>query len=281
MAKDLVVGFITGYNFDKLKPWVYSLIDSGFDGDKVMVIYDPIGDDVIPKLQELGFTTVKLPRDEPFSIMVHRFYHLWWLLQNLEKKYRYVITTDVADVIFQSNPSTYLPRALKDNLCEIIASEEGLKYRDETWGDQNLRLSFGDKIHDTLKEEVICNAGVIAGRREEIEDLALNIFLSTGRSPLHVPGGGGPDQAALNVILNMTPWYDITFKSNHKHGWACQCGTVVDPAKIDTFRPHIVDCEPVWDGEHAYTPDGRKYVIVHQYNRVPEWKQVIEKRYDR
>ena len=281
MAKDAVVGFITGYNFDKLKPWVYSLIDSGFAGDKIVVIYEPVGADVVIKLEELGFKTLVLSKPEPFSIMVHRFYHLWWLLNNVEEKYRYVITTDVADVIFQSNPSLHLSSFLKDNYCEILASEEGLKYRDEPWGDQNLRLSFGDTIHQTLRDEVICNAGVIAGKHEEMESLALNIFLACGGRPLHVPGGGGPDQAALNVILNMIPWYHTTYKSNHKEGWACQSGTVADPNKINEFRPHIVDCEPVWDGEFVKTPSGKKYVIVHQYNRVPEWKQVIEKRYDR
>ena len=101
MAKDAVVGFITGYNFDKLKPWVYSLIDSGFAGDKIVVIYEPVGADVVIKLEELGFKTLVLSKPEPFSIMVHRFYHLWWLLNSVEEKYRYVVTTDVADVIFQ------------------------------------------------------------------------------------------------------------------------------------------------------------------------------------
>ena len=280
MAKDLVIGFITGYNFDKLKPWVYSLLDSGFTGDKVVVIYKPVGDDVVPKLNELGFSTFVFDKDEPFSIMVHRFYHLWWILKSVTMKYRYVITTDVADVIFQTNPSLYLP-VLKDEYCNIIASEEGLRYRDEPWGDQNLMLSYGPEIHQTLKDNVICNAGVLAGRHDEMESIALNIFLACGGRPLHVPGGGGPDQAALNVLLNMSPWNEITLRTNHKKGWACQCGTTVDPNKIDSFRSKLVDCEPVWDGEHAYTPDGRKYVIVHQYNRVPAWKEVIEKRYDR
>ena len=280
MAKDAVIGFITGYNFNKLKPWVYSLLDSKFSGDKFVFIYEPIGNDVVPKLHELGFKTIILQKNEPFSIMVHRFYHLWWFLNTIEEKYRYVITTDVADVIFQSNPSTYLS-ILRDSYNSILLSEEGLKYRDEPWGDQNLKLSFGANIHNSIKDQVICNAGVVAGKHESLESLALNIFLACQGSPLHVPGGGGPDQAALNVITNMFPWNEVVLKSDHKQGWACQCGTVADPNKINDFRPLIVDCEPFWDGEYAYTPDGRKYVIVHQYNRVPEWKKIIEERYDR
>ena len=280
MAKDAVIGFITGYNFDKLKPWVYSLLDSGFSGDKIVVIYEPIGTDVISKLEELGFKTIVFSKFEPFNVVVHRFYHLWDILNKTQEKYRYVVTTDVADVIFQTNPSTYLPM-LREAYCGILASEEGLKYRDEPWGDQNLRLSFGDNIHNTLKDQVICNAGVLAGRHEEMESLALNVYLACQGSPLHVPGGGGPDQAALNVVLNMEPWAEVTWRTNHKDGWACQCGTVADPNKINDFKPLLTDCEPFWDGNHAYTPEGRLYTIVHQYNRVPAWKEVIEKRYDR
>ena len=77
MAKDAVIGFITGYNFDKLKPWVYSLIESGFAGDKIVVIYEPIGTDVISKLEELGFKIIVFSKFEPFNVVVHRFYHLW------------------------------------------------------------------------------------------------------------------------------------------------------------------------------------------------------------
>jgi hypothetical protein len=37
--------------------------------------------------------------------------------------------------------------------------------------------------------------------------------------------------------------------------------------------------EPTFDGEYAYTSNGEKYVMVHQYNRVPEWKEKIERKY--
>lgn len=281
MEKDAVIGFITGYNFDKLKPWVYSLIDSGFAGDKYMVCYD-IAENVHKQLQTLGFTTVNIKKEEPFNIVVHRFYHLWWLLTNIKDKYRYVITTDVADVIFQTNPSEWL-RDYVDLVGDLnlVGSSEGLKYSDEPWGRDNMRLSFGENLYNRMQYRRIFNAGVIAGKHEYVRDLALNVFLSCQGSPLHVPGGGGPDQAAYNLILSMEPWWENLLVADHYDGWACQCGTTVDPNKIDSFRPNLLEGEPVWDGEYALTPYGKKYAIVHQYNRVPAWKEVIEKRYDR
>jgi hypothetical protein len=136
-------------------------------------------------------------------------------------------------------------------------------------------------VQEDMLDRGIFNAGVIAGKHDYIKDLALSITRMCIGSPLYVPGGGGPDQAAYNVILSMEPWWDNLLVTGHYEGWACQCGTTVDPNKIDSFRPHLLDGEPVWDGEYALTPYGKKYAIVHQYNRVPAWKYVIEKRYDR
>lgn len=279
MAKDAVIGFITGYKFDKLKPWIKSLEESGFEGDKILVCYD-ISNNVIDEIGRHGISVYKIPVPQPFNIVVHRFYHLWHILNNRNQKYGWVITTDVADVIFQTNPSEWLEN--NTEFCDgIIASGEGLLYKDEPWGINNMRLSFGPDIAKKMSDWPICNAGVIAGSHEQLSDLALNVFLSCQGSPLHVPGGGGPDQASYNLTLSLSPWFEITQFTTHDDGWACQCGTTVDPNKINDFRPHILDCEPNWDGEYALTPEGKKYCVVHQYNRVPEWKEVIEKRYDR
>jgi hypothetical protein len=280
MAKDAVIGFITGYKFDKLKPWIKSLEESGFEGDKILVCYD-IESNVIDEIGRHGISVIKMPIPQPFNIVVHRFYHLWQILSKSKQKYRYVITTDVADVIFQTNPSKWLDDFSNiTGECNIIGSSEGLRYRDEPWGKENMRLSFGPMIQEGMLERGIFNAGVIAGNHDYIRDLALNVFLSCQGSPLYVPGGGGPDQAAYNVIINMEPWWECLTIADHYDGWACQCGTTVDPNKIDSFRPHLLEGEPVWDGEYALTPYGKKYAIVHQYNRVPEWKEVIEKRYE-
>ena len=38
--RDIVIGCITNYNYDKIKTWVNSLDQSGFDGLKVMLCYN-------------------------------------------------------------------------------------------------------------------------------------------------------------------------------------------------------------------------------------------------
>lgn len=285
--KDLVIGFITGYNYDKLKPWVNSLLQSGFTGDKFMVVYN-INFEVTHELESKGFNIIGFNRDnnnqrwsfnEPFNIVVSRFEHLWHIYRTIlkSKNYRYIISTDVADVIFQTNPSEWLEQNLGNK--KLCVGGESLRYVDEPWGMHNMYASFGPLAADFMHDKPIHNAGTIAGTADCFVDLCYNISLLCRGAPLHVPGGGGPDQAALNLLLNMEHFKDITLYNNHDSGWACQCGTTVDPTKMEQFRPHLLSPEPHFDGEYVYTSGGKKFVLVHQYNRVPTWKEKLERKY--
>jgi hypothetical protein len=149
---DAIIGSITNYTIDQIKPWVESLNCSGFDGDRFMVCYN-IDYESVDYLKNNNFT-LKLFLDLPqqqrythisspnFHICVQRFFDMWEMLKDL-KDYRYLICTDVGDVIFQSNPSIWLKNNLKH--YQINASSESLHYRDEIlWGANNMRQSFGN-----------------------------------------------------------------------------------------------------------------------------------------
>jgi hypothetical protein len=274
---DVVIGFITGYKFAKIRPWVNSLIRSGFSGKKVMVCYN-IEQDVIDELEKLGFIVYSFHIEEQFNIVNIRFLHIWQILRDWENKPRYVISTDVADVVFQENPSVWMENNLGDK--KINVGSEGLRYKDEDWGIHNMYQSFGHIAANHMKEKPIYNAGTTAGTYNEYIDLCYNVFLLCQGAPQFVVGGGGPDQAALNLLLSLKPYEDITKFNAHDSSWSCQCGTMVDPTKIDKFRPNLLSPEPKFDGKYVYTSTGEKYTLVHQYNRIPEWKEKIEKKYE-
>ena len=83
--KDLVIGAITGYNFDAIEPWVNSLERSGFDGDKAMLCYN-ISFDVANELTKRGFKVFGFEQNEEdrlleytkpgFNVVVERFLHM-------------------------------------------------------------------------------------------------------------------------------------------------------------------------------------------------------------
>jgi hypothetical protein len=70
--------------------------------------------------------------------------------------------------------------------------------------------------------------------------------------------------------------------ADQSDAWACQAGTTADPSKIESFRPHLLEAEPIFEnglvltGQDNYNyKKGTPFVIVHQYDRVPEWKKHV------
>jgi len=272
--KDVVVGFITGYKFDKIKPWVNSLDRCGFTGDKYMVCYD-IDYDVMNELASRNYKVIKADLNDS-NVVLSRFKDLWHLFTNvIDKDYRYLITTDVKDVVFQTNPSEWLEKNIGDK--KINVASESIHYKNEAWGDNNLRLSFGDIIHKNVRENLIVNAGTISGDFRTILDLALNIYFFCGRSPEHVQGGGGPDQAALNVLLSLEPYKSILNIATSESGYAAQLGTT-GPQVQDRFQEFLVESVPTLKDDVVCTSTGIPFSIVHQYDRTP-WKNIIEEKY--
>jgi hypothetical protein len=62
-------------------------------------------------------------------------------------------------------------------------------------------------------------------------------------------------------------------------GWACQLGTTADPSKIHQFKPLLLEPSPTIKDDIVTTSKGTPYYIVHQYDRVPEWRKLIEVKY--
>ena len=277
--RDLIVGCATNYDWSKLKYWVNSINASGFEGDKILILMN-CDKETVGKISNSGFGIIAFNQDDEGNLvydsnmMVHveRFFHIYQLLR--DNLYRYVITTDVKDVIFQKNPSEWLEKNLP-NTEDLVFSSESMKYKDEPWGDQNLRETFGAQIYEDFKNNTIFNVGVLAGRGYAMKDLMMNIFASCLGRPIKIC-----DQSTFNFLISQHPYLKTSMYTKSEDGWACQLGTTADPSKIDQFRPFLLEPSPKLDGDKVVTSTGIEYTIVHQYDRVPEWKKVIEAKYD-
>ena len=277
--KDLIVGCATNYDWSKLKYWVNSINRSGFEGDKVLILMN-CDKDTVKKISDSGFSIIAFNQDSNGNLsynsnmMVHveRFFHIYQLLK--DNLYRYVITTDVKDVVFQQNPSVWLENNFTDN-DDLVFSSESMKYKDEPWGNQNLMETFGSQIYEDFKNNTIFNVGVLAGRGYAMRDLMMNIFASCLHRPIKIC-----DQSTFNFLISRHPYLKSSIYSKSEDGWACQLGTTADPSKIEQFRPFLLEPSPKMEGDKVLTSEGKEYIIVHQYDRVPEWKKVIEAKYD-
>lgn len=279
IMQDLVIGAITNYNYDNIKHWANSLDRSGFSGIKAVVCYD-VDIKLMETLENRGYLVFKSSGDGN-SIMVDRFYRYWLILNTLSTEYdiRYVVTTDIGDVVFQQNPSTWLEKTLNNTYYKINASSESIRYENEHWGRNNLSKAFGEDIYETYKENTIYNAGVMSGDMLFMRDLFLQIYLMCKGVPTHIEGGGGPDQAAYNIILNSASYSRIVRFTPSEKSWAAQLGTT-GPQVKSVFGDHLLEASPQMIDEQICTSSGEPFCIVHQYNRVPVWREIIWNKYN-
>ena len=279
--KDLIIGCCTNYDWDKIKFWVNSINKSGFEGDKVMVAFN-ISYDTVNKLTQAGFQ-VLLPgqKDEEHSrfnyqsnlpVHVERFIHIFNYLN--DKEYRYVITTDVKDVVFQNNPSHFLEENLDKTSKQFIFASESMLYKDEPWGRENLTQCYGQGIYEDFKNNTIFNVGVLAGRGDSMRDLAAMIFAMSLNRPIAIV-----DQSTFNFMISQEPYLSTSLYLRSEDAWACQLGTTADPNKLQQFKPFILEPLPRLINGKITTSTGVPFTILHQYDRVPAWKEIIEVQY--
>jgi hypothetical protein len=269
-SKSLIIGAFTNYNYNQLKPWVESIDECGFTGDKAMVVGNA-SQETIDELVKRNFIIIPMS-DIKAPIHVARFLSIYDFLKNTWQNYSHVVTTDVKDVYFQTNPIVWLELNLKNK--KLVAGSEGMRYKDEPWGNENLMQAYGPYVHEQFKNNEIYNVGTIGGVSEYVKDMMFNILFNAINRPIPIC-----DQAVYNVLIQTQPFKGVTYFAKQLDGWACQAGTTVDPSKIESFRPHLLEPEPKFEDGIVKTSLGRTFAIVHQYDRVPQWKEHIKQKY--
>lgn len=256
--KDLVISAIANYLPEKIKIYVESLNDSGFDGDKIMICYN------LPQ-ETVEYLTLKGWECYGGELVGHphmkRLIDMWWFLQNDERKWNRIITTDVRDIVWQTNPSNWL----SDNLnSEIIVASECIKNQDEPWAHKNIHEGYGPIFWNLIKENVVANVGVIAGKYQSVKDLLQLVWLvSQAGDTRHFT-----DQSALNLIINNSLLKD---KIELNSDFALQVDTLTKDNRFEK-KTYSIQNEIVMNGEIPY-------VLVHQYDRNGELKYLIENKY--
>ena len=275
MAKqNLIIGGCTNYGINELKPWVLSINETMPDVKKVMCIGNAT-QETRDWLVEQGFELVPMPQAN-IPVHVLRFLSIYEYLRENWEQYEYVITTDVKDVYFQKDAFKFLDYhnvGVRD-MHQLVCGSEALRYKDESWGNENLLQTYGPYIHNLFKDNIIYNVGVLGGSAEYMKDLVFNIFSNATNRPIPIV-----DQAVFNVLINTQPYKNVVFKTWMDHGWAVQAGTVADPSKIDGFRPNLLEPEPKFVDGKVVNSKGTEFAIVHQYDRVPEWKEFVRVKY--
>jgi hypothetical protein len=294
MAKDLIIGGASGYNWDNVKYWVNSIKETGFKGDIVLVTTNID----LKTLEKLSSKDVKIHaygkrtengfvNDSKNAPHVERFIYIWdYLMKNQD--YRFVTVTDTRDVIFQQDPSVFLESNIFGR--SLVASFEGLLYKDEPWNNQNMRETFGDYLYDTFKDYKICNVGTISGYYEDVRDFLLLLFQQSINRPIPIV-----DQAVYNFLINQAPFKDEVLVASNSLAWAAQLGVTEEaikagagdiglsvrqnPSLLKEYLGLYQDVQPTIKGSSVTNEEGKEFCIVHQWDRIPTLKAEIERRY--
>jgi hypothetical protein len=262
--KNLIIGGFTNYGISQLKPWVLSAKEVAGDND-VVLVYGNTSKETIDWLNEQEVILVPMMQVQNIPIHVMRFLSIYAYLRSHFKNYQYVVTTDVKDVYFQTDP-------FKDIVGhKLVIASEGLKYKDEAWGNDNLFQTYGSFVYEEFKNNEIFNVGTFGGESEYVKDMVFHIFTNSVNRPIPIV-----DQAVFNVLINTQPFKDIVHKTNK---WAAELGTIMDPSKIEQFRPNLLIVEPFFENGLLKDYTNKVFPIVHQYDRVPELKKFIQEKY--
>ena len=254
-------------NFEKVKLWALSFKKHS-DADVILLCANSTAEE-IKSCKDLGIIPVSVSLDTPGEINHKRIKHIRDFISTSDLDL--FLSTDVYDVAFQGDPFL----KMDTNTYDIFVSGEGLLVKHEIWNGDNINKLFPKEIEKCRDNEII-NSGIIAGKREplvKLYDRMYDLCENHATNKHNIK-----DQAALIVMIANKEVEKIKI-FNLNDGWAMHCA-VSGPTHFFTawgFVNNMLYGVPEMQGGYVISKFGKKYDIVHQFNRVPECHEIIKR----
>ena len=164
---------------------------------------------------------------------------------------------------------------------DVFISKEGIKVIEEPWNGDVIKKVFPDQIESCLQTEIVCS-GIIGGKKDALIKLYDKMDFMCENS---LDGHNIKDQAAL-IILVKDNWIDNLKNFDLDEGWAMHCQSAGPTYFFEAWglKNSLIKkgygIPVLKDDGFVYTESGIKYDMVHQFNRVEEWKKIITKEYE-
>jgi hypothetical protein len=258
---DLVIGYATGYGVAELAPFVRSL-RRWFDG-RIALYVDACREDVAIFLMQQRVDRLDPPEQRSWKphVAVQRFGAYLGGLKAYPDA-RYVLMSDVRDVVFQGPPLAepvaqleFFPEHGGDRL------DDRRDYKNLRW----LKRLFSERIARQLEGRTCLCAGTIIGHRAEIERLCRILLFLSAIPRSGVGGAFGADQAAYNLAAYLG---------------LCEGAMQPNFGRVATVQRTPQE-ELSWDGEQVHNPDGAVSPILHKYDRHPRLAEALTERWAR
>jgi len=274
--KNLILGIIKGYDFEKIKPFVISLKKTGYKGD-LCLFYSEInkktcnillqyGIRLIPF--ENGFSFIKnvvninnnlsLQNYNRISICFLRDILYYTYLQKHRRNYSNVMLTDVRDVIFQRDPFDF--KYKKGLNCFL--EDKRMKINTSPINSRWMVKAFDENILKEIGNNYISCAGIVIGSISDILNYLKKMLLYINQKNINEC----MDQAIHNYLIYSNQIEDIELFEN-ENGPVLTLGY----KKKETIRFN----------EEYLILNNNGYVVnvLHQYNRHLELTERLYKKY--
>jgi hypothetical protein len=258
-------------NINKIKVWSNSFKKYS-DGDVILLCANS-NEFEIKMCEELGIIPIPVIVDDTYTIINKRLKITRDFLKTIDIEL--FIVADVFDVVFQSDPFQKM-----DLKYDIFVGSEGVKVSQEPWNRDVINKVFPEYNEKCLNRDIIC-AGVIGGKRDSLIKLYERLDYMCENS---LNGHNIKDQAAL-IIMIANNEIDNLKIFEVSDGWTLHCavGGPTQFFEVWGLKNALINryggVAKLVDNE-IYTHTNLKYDIVHQFNRIPEWNEVLTKEYE-
>ena len=261
-------------NKDKIRVWSESFKRYVPDGEVILLVANSTEED-IDAVRELGINYKIIDINiDPWYINNLRLIHTSEYLR--ESDIDLFMVTDVFDVIFQSNP---FDKFDTDNY-DFFVGGEGITVNEEPWNKDVLNKCFPTEVNHCVDTEIVCS-GVMGGKRESLIPILEKMYDMCINSETN---HNIRDQAALIILISKNEIERIKI-FNLNDGLAMHCASSGPTEFLDgwgmggTITNRYGGIPKMVDGV-VCTHEGHTYDIAHQFNRIPEWHEILLKPYE-
>jgi hypothetical protein len=258
-------------NFDKIKVWAKSFMACS-EGTVYLVCANATKEE-LGMVAQLGVKAIPVEESNTWCMFHRRLKHVLDVLKTLQEKQ--VIITDVFDVIFQSDPFS----KLDFNNWDVFIGQEGVLVYESGWNTGNIEKLFPEHLSICRPIPVVCS-GVIAGKPKALIPLYSEMFEMCENSP---DTDNIKDQAALHVLVALNKIPNLK-QLNLNDGWAAHCAVAGPTQFFESwgFKDRLLErkyCLPTLENG-VIVGNGSPFDIVHQFNRIPEWNNILTSKYE-
>jgi len=265
MKKNLVLGTATGYGIEQIQNFVKSFRKYNQTAEVVLLVKADRPQELDDFLIKYNIKTAVFETHELATVGIMNVRYFKYLEFLSDNQYDDCLTTDVRDLVFQSDPFEATPtEQFLWTFEEDASTTIGTCLFNNHW----ISLGYGRDALDRLKDYPIVCAGTIMGSRDRMIALLKQFrseILAIRDTRFDVLYTHGIDQGIINYITRTT---NLTTKPN---------GDVIGTIGHSITNKMAVDI--ISKQQDHITVNGAIPVVIHQYDRSPDLTRFYDSLY--